>query len=66
MLFVAAELVMHSERVVRHCKGVEQTISELRLKYATVTEDHNKMAEKFTKDVERLETVFLSATKSSK
>lgn len=62
----AAELVMHSERVLRHCKGVEQTISELRLKYATVTEDHNKMAEKFTKDVERLEAVFLNATKSSK
>lgn len=62
----SAEIVLHSERVSRHCKGAERIIAELKLKCAALTEDHDKLADKFAKDIEKLETVFKTATKSSK
>ncbi|XP_064616781.1 coiled-coil domain-containing protein 180-like [Liolophura sinensis] len=62
----AAELVMHSERVSRHCKGIQQGLTDLRQQFVKVTQEHNKLARKFRDDVESLESVFINATKSAK
>lgn len=62
----AAELVMHSERVTRHTKGIIQALAELRQGFNKMTQEHNKLASKFRTDIEALEVVFVNATKSSK
>ncbi|XP_021341706.1 coiled-coil domain-containing protein 180-like isoform X3 [Mizuhopecten yessoensis] len=62
----AAELVMHSERVQRHTKGIQQALNEQRQKFTKMTLEHNKLAGKFREDIEALETVFVNATKSSR
>nr|XP_022323893.1 coiled-coil domain-containing protein 180-like isoform X10 [Crassostrea virginica] len=62
----AAELVMHSERVTRHTKGIIQALAELRQGFNKMTQEHNKLASKFRQDIEALEVVFVNATKSSK
>ncbi|KAJ8300120.1 hypothetical protein KUTeg_021639 [Tegillarca granosa] len=62
----AAELVMHSERVVRHTKGIQQSLNELRQRFTEMTKQHNKLAHKFREDIESLEVIFINATKSSR
>ncbi|XP_052220939.1 coiled-coil domain-containing protein 180-like isoform X2 [Dreissena polymorpha] len=62
----AAELVMHSERVTRHCKGITQALTEVRNRFVSMTTEHNELASKFRKDIEALEVVFINATKASK
>ncbi|KAK3086983.1 hypothetical protein FSP39_000010 [Pinctada imbricata] len=62
----AAELVMHSERVTRHTKGIIQALAELRQGFNTMTQEHNKLAVKFRASIEEWEVVFINATKSSK
>ncbi|XP_076092470.1 coiled-coil domain-containing protein 180-like isoform X4 [Mytilus galloprovincialis] len=62
----AAELVMHSERVSRHTKGVQQALTDLKQEFTNMEEQHNKLTHKFREDIEALELVFINATKSSK
>ena len=57
---------MHSERMARHTKAIEQCMSELQLMFKTMTDDHNKKMEKFQKEIDRLETLFTNSSKSSK
>ena len=62
----SAELLMHSERVTRHTKGINQSLSDLKLQFSNMTEEHNTLSNKFREDIEALEVVFINATKSSK
>ncbi|WAR30538.1 CC180-like protein [Mya arenaria] len=62
----AAELVMHSERVSRHCKGITQALTEVRERFMAMTQEHNELANKFRQEIEALEVVFINATKASK
>nr|KAG5705811.1 hypothetical protein BaRGS_027470 [Batillaria attramentaria] len=62
----AAELVMHAERVTRHCKGIGQSLTELRSRFTAMSSHHNKLAQKFRQDIEALEVIFINATKSSR
>ena len=57
---------MHSERVTRHTKGINQSLSDLKLHFSNITEEHNALSNKFREDIEALEVVFINATKSSK
>ena len=57
---------MHSERVSRHCKGINQALTELKQRFGQMTEEHNQLALQFREDIEALEIVFINATKSSK
>ena len=72
ILFVAvvfltsAELVMHSERITRHCKGINQALNDLKMRFNQMTQEQNHLADKFKQDIEGLETIFINATKSSK
>ena len=65
-LLFSAELLMHSERVTRHTKGINQSLSDLKLHFSNMTEEHNALSNKFREDIEALEVVFINATKSSK
>ena len=47
-------------------QGITQSLAEVKGKYQEMSLEHNKLAQKFRKDVEALETIFVSATKSTK
>lgn len=57
---------MHAERVSRHCKGISQSLTELRSRFSAMSSQHNKLAHKFRQDIEALEVIFINATKSSR
>ena len=57
---------MHSERVTRHTKGINQSLTDLKTEFSNMTEEHNNLSSKFREDIEALEVVFINATKSSK
>ena len=57
---------MHQERVERHCKGINQALTDLKNRFNEMTLEHDKLAEKFREDIVALEIVFINATKSSR
>lgn len=56
---------MHNERVVRHCKGINQTLAELRVNFDKLLTEHQFRFEGFQHSVEAMESVVLRANKSS-
>ncbi|XP_078489424.1 coiled-coil domain-containing protein 180-like [Ciona intestinalis] len=62
----AAELVLHKERVGRHCKGITAALSSLKHNFTEMTKQHDETAAEFRGRVEKMEDVFISATKSTK
>lgn len=62
----AAELVLHNERVLRHCKGITQSLAELRNRFEGLTNDHQKLFEKFQREADGMDSVIIEATKSAK
>lgn len=60
-----AELMMHNERVVRHCKGINQTLAELRVSFDKLLTEHQARFESLQQSVEAMESVVLRANKSS-
>uniref|UniRef100_F6XA93 DUF4456 domain-containing protein n=1 Tax=Ciona intestinalis TaxID=7719 RepID=F6XA93_CIOIN len=62
----AAELVLHKERVGRHCKGITAALSSLKHNFTEMTKQHDETATEFRGRVEKMEDVFISATKSTK
>ena len=65
LCIVTAELVMHNERVVRHCKGINQTLADLRVKFDKLLSEHQIRFDQFQSGVEGMETIVLRANKSS-
>ena len=59
-----AELVVHRERVDRHCKGVLQALVDYRADFQELQVRQNKLTEDFKTQIYSLEDVFVSATKS--
>ena len=47
-------------------QGITQALADLKQKFSQMTLEHNKLTQKFRKEIESLETVFINATKSSK
>ncbi|KAM7451254.1 hypothetical protein ABFA07_001297 [Porites harrisoni] len=60
----AAELVMHRERVERHCKGVTTSLNEFKARFQQMVEEHDKETDIFKLSVQELEATFTSATKT--
>ncbi|XP_078383943.1 coiled-coil domain-containing protein 180-like isoform X2 [Oculina patagonica] len=60
----AAELVMHRERVDRHCKGVTTSLNEFKARFQQMVEEHDKETDIFKQSVQELEATFTSATKT--
>lgn len=60
----AAELVMHRERVERHCKGVTTSLNEFKARFQQMVEEHDKETDIFKQSVQGLEATFTSATKT--
>ena len=59
-----AELIMHEERVDRHCSGVEETMENMQKQYEGMQTKLHDLASQYKDDIYNLETDFVSATKS--
>ncbi|CAG5119622.1 unnamed protein product, partial [Candidula unifasciata] len=62
----AAELVLHAERITRHCSGIDRSLNELRSKFRAMSLEHTKMAHTFEEYIESFEEIFVKATKSAR
>ncbi|KAM5145503.1 coiled-coil domain-containing protein 180 [Mantella aurantiaca] len=62
----AAELLLHSERVDRHCAGVNQALNDLKEESAILIERMKTDTENFRSKIISMESIFLNANKSDK
>ncbi|XP_076821823.1 coiled-coil domain-containing protein 180-like isoform X2 [Clavelina lepadiformis] len=62
----AAELVLHKERVARHCRGITAALSSLKHNFSEMTTQHDEQAADFRAGIEKMENIYTNATKSSK
>ncbi|XP_058842922.1 coiled-coil domain-containing protein 180-like isoform X1 [Acipenser ruthenus] len=60
----AAELVLHRERVDRHCTGVIEGLNNVKSEFVTLRAEQKKLTEGFRKYIYDMEDVFVNATKS--
>ncbi|XP_075434881.1 coiled-coil domain-containing protein 180 isoform X3 [Ascaphus truei] len=62
----AAELLLHSERVDRHCSGVTKALTQLKNECASLIERMKKETCSFRNKICAMESTFLNANKSDK
>nr|XP_034491854.1 coiled-coil domain-containing protein 180 [Marmota flaviventris] len=62
----AAELLLHQERLDRHCAGVTETLKKERLMFCQFQEELNMRSQNFRRKIYDMEYIFLNATKSQK
>ncbi|XP_072288163.1 coiled-coil domain-containing protein 180-like, partial [Pyxicephalus adspersus] len=62
----AAELLLHSERVDRHCEGVNQALNNLKEESVLLIEKMKIETENFHSKIISMESIFLNANKSDK
>ncbi|XP_018419728.1 PREDICTED: coiled-coil domain-containing protein 180 [Nanorana parkeri] len=62
----AAELLLHSERVDRHCEGVNQALNDLKEESALLIEKMKRETENFRSKIMSMQSTFLNANKSDK
>lgn len=62
----AAELLLHSERVDRHCEGVNQALNDLKEESTLLIEKMKSETENFRSKIISMESTFLNANKSDK
>ncbi|XP_013368704.1 PREDICTED: coiled-coil domain-containing protein 180 isoform X2 [Chinchilla lanigera] len=62
----AAELLLHKERLDRHCAGVVETLKKERLMFCQFQEEQNTKSKIFHRKIYDMEHIFLNATKSQK
>uniref|UniRef100_A0A2K5JC45 DUF4455 domain-containing protein n=1 Tax=Colobus angolensis palliatus TaxID=336983 RepID=A0A2K5JC45_COLAP len=62
----AAELLLHQERLDRHCAGVTETLKKERLMFCQFQEEQNVRSKNFRLKIYDMEHIFLNATRSQK
>ncbi|XP_042193356.1 coiled-coil domain-containing protein 180 [Callorhinchus milii] len=62
----AAELRLHKEKVKRHCKGVEESLTKLQADFLILKSEHCKFIVNFRRNIYSMETIFRNATKSDR
>uniref|UniRef100_K7G6P9 Coiled-coil domain containing 180 n=2 Tax=Pelodiscus sinensis TaxID=13735 RepID=K7G6P9_PELSI len=62
----AAELLLHQERLERHCAGVVEALNKEKNAFLKLQEDQNDISKNFRKKIQDMETIFLSSTKADK
>lgn len=59
-----AELILHEDRVDRHCKGILQALADLRTDFDNLQETRRKLNEGFRAKIHSKEDTLYTATKS--
>lgn len=63
---LAAELLLHQERLDSHCAGVIETLKKERLMFCQFQEEQAVRSRNFRRKIYDMEHIFLNATKSQK
>lgn len=63
---LAAELLLHKERLDSHCAGVIETLKKERLMFCQFQEEQALRSKNFRRKIYDMEHIFLNATKSQK
>ncbi|XP_066569066.1 coiled-coil domain-containing protein 180 [Amia ocellicauda] len=61
----SAELVLHRDRVERHCKGITEALNALKTEFVALRDEQKKLTEDFRTHIYSMENVFINASKSS-
>ncbi|MBN3299810.1 CC180 protein, partial [Amia calva] len=59
------ELVLHRDRVERHCKGITEALNALKTEFVALRDEQKKLTEDFRTHIYSMENVFINASKSS-
>ncbi|XP_038601201.1 coiled-coil domain-containing protein 180 isoform X2 [Tachyglossus aculeatus] len=62
----AAELLLHQERLDRHCAGVIEALDKEKVEFSKVQDEQSVRSKNFRKKITDMELFFLNATKSDK
>ncbi|XP_072908899.1 coiled-coil domain-containing protein 180 [Hemitrygon akajei] len=62
----AVELRLHSEKVERHCKGVDEVLQNLKKEFTEIQTAHCKSLLDFRNSIYNMEQIFKTATKSDR
>uniref|UniRef100_F7FNU8 Coiled-coil domain containing 180 n=1 Tax=Ornithorhynchus anatinus TaxID=9258 RepID=F7FNU8_ORNAN len=62
----AAELLLHQDRLDRHCAGVIEALDKEKVEFIKVQDEQNIRSKNFRKKITNMELFFLNATKSDK
>ena len=57
-------MILHEERVDRHCSGVEETMENMQKQYEGMQAKLQELAAQYKDEIYNLESDFVSATKS--
>ncbi|XP_015222465.2 coiled-coil domain-containing protein 180 isoform X1 [Lepisosteus oculatus] len=60
----AAELVLHRDRVERHCKGITEALNTLKAEFVTLRQEQKTLTEDFRRQIYGMESIFINASKS--
>lgn len=63
---LAAELLLHRERLDNHCAGVIETLKKERLMFCQFQEEQAVRSKNFRRKIYDMEHIFLNASKSQK
>ena len=64
MNYKKAELILHEERVERHCVGIEEAIKNMQKQFVHMQDNLNDLANQHRSSVIDLEVAFNAATKA--
>ncbi|KAI4898344.1 hypothetical protein NFI96_024571 [Prochilodus magdalenae] len=62
----AAELILHRDRVDRHCKGIQQALADIHTNFNELQAKLHNLTENFRSQIYNMEDTFNAATKSAK
>ncbi|XP_039618538.1 coiled-coil domain-containing protein 180 [Polypterus senegalus] len=62
----AAELLIHKDRVHRHCKGVTEALNNIKNEFTELCEEEKTLTSEFRKHIFSMEAICVNATKSEK
>ncbi|XP_075041450.1 coiled-coil domain-containing protein 180 isoform X4 [Mixophyes fleayi] len=62
----AAELLLHSDRVDRHCEGIKQALNDLKEESASLINEMKTETDNFRSKIRAMESTFLNTNKSEK
>lgn len=63
-MVLPAELILHEDRVDRHCRGVLQALDELRTDFNNLQVTQREIYENFCAKIDSMEDTLYAATKS--
>ncbi|XP_074871431.1 coiled-coil domain-containing protein 180 [Carettochelys insculpta] len=62
----AAELLLHQERLERHCTGVVEALDKEKNEFMKIREDQNDVSKNFRRRIQDMETILLGSAKAEK